>query len=200
LQTSEEEELDVPGRDLARAARKARRDQLLVEEVNDELVVFDLERRTVHLLNPVAAFVWRRCDGRTSVAQLASLLHAELGLPANDELILLALDELEKNHLLEEQGAASATTDSLSRRQMIRRLAAATGIGLMLPLVESLRPPAAEAAASTPGCQDQCGTRIDGEPVCEGVNPCPPNSNGPFCREETCPRGGSKYCACVAFA
>ena len=56
---------------------KARHDRLVVEAVSDELVVYDLDRGTVHLLNPVAALVWKHCDGRTTVAQLASLLHAE---------------------------------------------------------------------------------------------------------------------------
>src|SRR5437870_3077851 len=84
------------------AVVKARRDRLLVEDVRQELVVYDLERWTVHLLNPVAALVWRCCDGRTTVARLAALLRDELELSANEDLVLLALDELESKHLLEE--------------------------------------------------------------------------------------------------
>jgi hypothetical protein len=131
------------------------------------------------------------------VAQLASLLHSELGLPANDELVLLALDELEKNNLLAEKGAASTTTDSLSRRRMIRRLAAATGIGLMLPVIESLRPPPAEAAASQPGHKDECGSRINGQPVCTGF--CDTARQEMFCTELK-DKSGRKYCGCVAVA
>jgi Coenzyme PQQ synthesis protein D (PqqD) len=174
---------------------RARHDQLLVEELGDELVVYDLERGEVHLLNPAAAFVWRRCDGRTTVTRLASLLRAELGLPANDELVLLAREELEKNHLLEEKGAPSVTTDSLSRSQMIRRLAVATGIGLMLPVIESLNPPPAHAAASlTPPAGSQCGYKRLGKLVCEGG--CP---HGQTC-EKLKDEEGNYYCGCTAVA
>lgn len=127
----------------------AARQSLLVEEVNGELVVYDQDRGAAHLLNRVAAFVWRHCDGRTTVAQLAALLQDELGLPANDDVVLLALDDLENNHLLEDRQPAS-TTPRFSRRHAVKRAATAAGIGLSLPLIESLNAPPARAAASPP--------------------------------------------------
>jgi hypothetical protein len=156
---------------------KARHDQLLAEDVNDELVVYDLDRGTVHLLNPVAAFVWKRCDGRTTVAELATLLQAELDLLESEDVVLLALHELEDAQLLEEGGAASTATRAFSRRQMLARLGVAAGIGLTLPLIESMNPPPAYAAVSVfnPCSGQSCGRffgRCEGEPECPDSCTC----------------------------
>ena len=57
---------------------KARQNDLVVQEVFDELVIYDLERNQVHSLNPTAALVWQQCDGQTSPAQLADLYFEEV--------------------------------------------------------------------------------------------------------------------------
>ena len=46
---------------------KARRRELLESELTSERVVYDLDNHTAFALNDVAADVWRRCDGATSV-------------------------------------------------------------------------------------------------------------------------------------
>ncbi len=56
---------------------QARQDKLLVQEVGDELVVYDQKRHVAHSLNRTAALVWQNCDGQRTVADLAALL----GLP-----------------------------------------------------------------------------------------------------------------------
>ncbi len=38
-------------------------DGLLVEELGEDVVVYDLDRDQVHVLNPVAALVWKSSDG-----------------------------------------------------------------------------------------------------------------------------------------
>ena len=81
----------------------ARTESLLVEELSEETLVYDEERHKAHCLNPTAAFVWHHCDGQTSVSELARLLEDELGIPANEEVVWLALDRLERVHLLEER-------------------------------------------------------------------------------------------------
>ena len=61
------------------------RDEVLIEALGDELVVYDLVRHRAHCLNKSAALVWRHCDGKTTIAELAKLLQKELGLPDLDE-------------------------------------------------------------------------------------------------------------------
>ena len=53
---------------------RARQDELVVEELPDETLVYDLKRHEAHCLNRTSALAWRRCDGRTTVAEVAVLL------------------------------------------------------------------------------------------------------------------------------
>ncbi len=48
---------------------RARQDELVVEELSDETLVYDLKRHKANCLNRTAALVWQDCDGQTSVAQ-----------------------------------------------------------------------------------------------------------------------------------
>src|SRR5688500_19991928 len=73
----------------------ARTTDLIVEELGDELLVYDKESDRGHCLSPTAAAVWRRCDGRTP----AEGLSAQLGFDATT--VRQALDELTNIGLLE---------------------------------------------------------------------------------------------------
>ena len=78
----------------------ARREEILLEELGDELVIYDLQRHRVHQLNRTAALVWRCCDGHKTVAQLRKILQKEVSPAANDAIVYSALDRLGKAHLL----------------------------------------------------------------------------------------------------
>jgi hypothetical protein len=75
---------------------KARRSELITAELEGELLVYDRSSDKAHCLNETAAFVWARCDGRTSVANIAGLLERERKTPVSDEVVWFALDQLEK--------------------------------------------------------------------------------------------------------
>ena len=49
-----------------------RRADVNVRTVGDETVVLDRRRRRIHQLNATASFVWRRCDGRHAVDDIAA--------------------------------------------------------------------------------------------------------------------------------
>src|SRR5688572_13336501 len=97
----------------------ARKDGLLVQEIGEEVVVYDRERHVIHSLNQTAVLVWRHCDGQTSISDLAALLHRETQLPADEELVWLALARLSKARLLQEHVKRPTDTVSLPRRQLI---------------------------------------------------------------------------------
>lgn len=56
--------------------------------VDGEIVLYDPQRQTVHVLNATAAFVWERCDGTRTVTDLA----AELAAVYHDRRDDIALD------------------------------------------------------------------------------------------------------------
>src|SRR5258708_1930129 len=77
-----------------------RENGLLIRELPDELLVYDLERFQAHCLNALAALVWRSCDGKTAVEELSRRVRDTFGVSEPDHLVLLALEELHQAQLL----------------------------------------------------------------------------------------------------
>ena len=143
-----------------------RREGLVVTELQGEVLVYDLERHRAHCLNPTAATVFRRCDGRTTVRQIAAELHANGSRRASEAAVWLALERLDKAHLLEVPLLASSDATVLSRRELIRRAAVLSG--LLLPAVTSVIAPTPAEAAAT--CVANCTGKPFGTP-CSSTAP-----------------------------
>jgi len=154
-----------------------RRDGLVVKELPEEILVYDLERHKAHCLNPAAAVVFKHCNGERSVAELARLLRRELGASADQSWVHLALDRLGRAHLLEEGGRAREAR-GLSRREVLKR--AGVGLAAALPLVTSIVAPTPVEAAATCVLASACASKPDGTP-CSSTAPA-----GCFC---TCSGG-----------
>ena len=101
---------------------RSRQRGLIVDEVGDETIVFDEERREAHSLNRLASVVWRHCDGATSVPRLAELVGEELSLAVNERIVDYALDMLDGVHLMQEEN--DAAVEQVSRREVVRLAAA----------------------------------------------------------------------------
>lgn len=157
---------------------RARKEGLLVEELSDETLVYDRERHKAHCLNETAAFVWSRCDGQTGVKELARLLGVELGGPANEEVVWLALDRLREAHLLRKEEAEGSATPRYSRRELVKKLGR---IGLAVPMVVSIASPLAAQAGS---CITRAECRALVPPACNGQPVCGPPA-GKCCRPKT---------------
>lgn len=143
---------------------KARQDDLVVQELFEELVVYDLTRNQVHSLNPTAATVWQQCDGQTSPAQLAGRLQRELEPAQAEALVWLALDRLEKAELLEQRAARPGGV-RINRRQALRTLGISA---LLLPVVASMAAPAAAQSWTCPwGAPADVEVSIGGYTTCE---------------------------------
>ena len=171
---------------------RARRDELIVEKLPDETLVYDLERNKAHCLNRTSTLVWRRCDGRTTVADVAALLERELRIPADEAVVWMALDRLGSAHLLDEQVTLPADGALYSRREALRTLRRVAGISLLLPVVESIAAPLAAAQAS--GCVDvdTCEKvwifpMCQEQPICgEPGECCGPEGMPPECKKHGC--------------
>ncbi len=137
----------------------ARQDELVVEELPDETLVYDLKRHKARCLNRTAALVWRHCDGQTSVADVAALLEEQLATPTDEAVVWMALDRLGRAHLLGEPVTLPAERAQYSRREVLRTLRRVAGISLLLPVIESIVAPTAAHAAS-------CNTSCEGQPDC----------------------------------
>ncbi len=127
---------------------RAREDELVVEELPDETLVYDLKRHKARCLNRTAALVWRHCDGQTTVPELAALLGEQLATPTDEAVVWMALDRLGRAHLLSEPVTLPADRARYSRREVLRTLRRVAGISLLLPVIESIVAPRAAAQAS----------------------------------------------------
>ncbi len=128
--------------------RRLESDKLILEQLPDELMIFDPDRNKAFCLNPTAAFVWRHCDGKTTVAQMTDLLREHWNKPADEEVIWFALDLLAQDGLLAPSTALPAGA-GVTRRELLQKMG--TGAAMAVPLVTVLFVHPAEAhASSTP--------------------------------------------------
>ncbi len=147
---------------------RARREGLVVRPLPDELVVYDLERHEAHCLNRTAALVFQGADGRATVDDLADALRRELSVTDAKRLAWLALERLERAHLLDGAPPPPAGIAGHSRRDLLRRAGLAAAL---LPAVSSiLAPTAAEAAGTCVQGDAGCPGKDFGTP-CYGSNP-----------------------------
>jgi hypothetical protein len=128
-----------------------------------ELMVYDTERHKAHSLNRTAALIWRHCDGNTNVGELVTLLR-KLDLPADSDVVWLALSRLSKAHMLQEQ--PTRPPEGISRRQVMRKLGIVGGLSFLLPAITSIVAPTAaraESLALAGGCcqyEGSCSTTV----------------------------------------
>lgn len=125
---------------------RARHEELLIHELTDEVLVYDLRHHKAHSLNQTAALVWGRCDGERCVSDIAHLLEDELGTPVDEDVVWLALNQLERVGLLKERATRASETLTIRRRELIRKMGLAAAASL--PLVVSVVAPSAAQAAS----------------------------------------------------
>jgi hypothetical protein len=119
-----------------------------IERSADELLVLKEASLEAHALNQSAAAVYELCDSTTSKSEMAVEIHRRTGLPADEEIVDLALSELVETGLVMLDDAEPRP--AVTRRALVRRLALSSTLALMLPVVETVVVPPAEAQQHTP--------------------------------------------------
>ncbi|MGZ8847663.1 MAG: PqqD family protein [Pyrinomonadaceae bacterium] len=146
----------------------ARTDNLVIRQLDDETLVYDMVRDEAHCLNQTAALVWRHCDGKTTARRAARSLGKELDTAVDADLIWLAVKQLQRFHLVE----GAKKSPSVSRRDLVLKYAP---LALALPVIISIVAPRPVEAASCSGpcAQNEC----PGGCTCNGQNQCVPFNN-----------------------
>lgn len=122
----------------------ARKHDLVIQEVADEVLVYDLKTHQAHCLNQTAALVWKYCDGQKTVADITALVGQEAKI--DEPAVWLAVQRLGKAGLLEERVSLPAGNSRLGRREAIRRLG--IGSAVAVPIVMSIVAPTALAGCT----------------------------------------------------
>lgn len=146
----------------------ARQEGLVIQQMPDEVLVYDLERHKAHCLNLTAARVWQHCDGRTGVAQIARKLSQEFQTRVGEDVVYLALDQLGKDHLLAARVALPQPMKGVSRRELMRRVGLATAVAL--PVVISIMSPTAAQAVTCIASGAACSPTVV---CCSTLATCP---------------------------
>jgi hypothetical protein len=163
----------------------ARTDGLVINELTDEVLVYDLQSDKAHCLNRTAASVWKQCDGRSTAADIARRLSRQTAdgrtqerepgssptvregseirgqrsevrvPPLTEQVVGLALEQLSSYHLLEQRAFLPAGLPRISRREAIRL----AGIGaIALPIIVSISAPTPAQAGTCKSKNASCST------------------------------------------
>ena len=130
----------------------------VIRELDDETLVYDTGRDKAHCLNRTAALVWKQCDGSTTAKEALRSLNSAFGVPVDEDVIWLAVRQLERFHLVE----GSGKSPSVSRRALVLKYAPAA---LALPVIMSITAPTLAQISSCAGNGQTCGP----PPVLSGV-------------------------------
>lgn len=150
---------------------KARTSQLVTREVDGELLVYDRNSNQAHCLNSTAAMVWARCDGMTTVAEMAQLLEEEMKVAGGNEVVWFALEQLNKSDLLDD--SFMRPVQPMSRRALVMRMGVAAAV--TVPFIGSITAPTAAQAATCLPNGATCAVNAD---CCS--NNCVDNGRGVF--------------------
>lgn len=188
----------------------ARSEGLLIQSVRDETIAYDLETKEAHCLRPVAAFVFERCNGATSVANIAAASKNGFSRAITADEVADAVSQLEQIQLLEVPPLVVVDGDSgVSRRDMMRRIgyagaAATVGTGLVM----SITAPTALAACTGQqgGCSCTQNKDCASNHCCQAVSDkcnagcCTTTNNGTECKcnaDGTCNSPGNPTSCCM---
>jgi hypothetical protein len=135
----------------------SRKENIVVQELNDETLIYDLRLNRAFCLNRSSKMVWDACDGKTAVSEIAKVIKRKTGSLVDEDFVWLALDGLRSNNLLAKDVAINF--GGLSRREVIKRVGRASVVAI--PLVTGIFAPRAAHALSVSACRSAPGSGLN---------------------------------------
>ena len=123
-----------------------REDGLILRDLDDEVLVYDQERDKALCLNQTVALVWKNCNGKRSIAEIAQRMQAELKAPVETNVVWYAIEQLDKYHLLRDSIPLPDELVTMSRRDFLKKVGIATAVAV--PAILSITLPTPAQAAS----------------------------------------------------
>lgn len=162
----------------------ARKDALVIQQLPDEMLVYDQRAEKAHSLNRAASLIWQHCDGQLTIGGLAEVVGQELQAPVDTQYVWYGLRQLADTGLLQDAVIQPVAMAGLSRRQFLRKLGIATA-ATMVPVILSIKAPTPEAAAYAPspkGLVPYGGRCGGGKPCAPGLQCLPGPTGALICR------------------
>ena len=124
----------------------SRQSDILVQDLEDELLIYDLRINKAFCLNQTSALVFQFSDGAKTVSEISELMSQKLGILVSEDFVWLALQDLEKENLLGKSKELTDILANLSRREMVKKVGLASMVAL--PIIASVIAPSPAAAQS----------------------------------------------------
>ena len=146
----------------------SRQSNIVVQELENEILIYDLNNNKAFCLNETSSSVYQFCDGKNSVAEISDLVSIKLKTLISEDLIQLALKGFQMNNLLENGDEIGDHFAGLSRREVVKMFGLASMVAL--PFIASIVAPTSANAASV-----SCSCSSPGD--CVVMTSCPSTVN-----------------------
>lgn len=128
---------------------------IVIQELPDEVLVFDAGSNRLFCLNRTISEVWKLADGSRNIRQISQAMSESFGANVDETFVLFALEELSRENLLVEAVSAAKPEKEVSRRDVLRRIGLASMIAL--PVITAISAPqSAHAASACPTVGTAC--------------------------------------------
>ena len=140
----------------------SRTQKLIVQELDDELLIYDLETNKAFCLNKTASLILNECDGKKTIEEACQNLSRKLKTEIDENIVWMALGQLKKRSLLMEDNK-TVKIPEINRRQLVK---SGLALGVALPLITMIVAPTAVMAQSCTAPRGTC--TLSGE-CCSGT-------------------------------
>ena len=128
--------------------RNIRCDQITIQEIDSETLIYDERTHNAWCLNQVSAVIWQLCDGQLTLSEIADRASADLQQAVNEDIVGITVQELLEKGLLTPDSVESSA-QAISRRAMITK--AGLGAAALMPVIAALTAPPAVAQSGSVG-------------------------------------------------
>ncbi len=152
----------------------ARQSDIIVQNLDNELLIYNLKTNQAYSLNETSALIYQLCDGNRTIDQIVDEVNKQLKHKVNTDFVWYAIYHLQQNDLISETKPMKSGFEGISRREAVRKVGLATLA--VLPFITMVTAPKAAAASSTCQIGDPCSNPSD---CCfeQGII-CPSNGSG----------------------
>jgi hypothetical protein len=117
----------------------SRQSNIVVQELENEILIYDLNNNKAFCLNETSSLVYQFCDGQHSVTEISHLMSIKLKTLISEDFIWLALKSFRKDNLLENGDEINDHFAGLTRREIVKKVGLTSIVAF--PLVASLVAP-----------------------------------------------------------
>lgn len=147
----------------------SRKKNIVVQELSDEVLIYDLGTDKAFCLNETSAVIWQMCDGTKTVSEISRAAGKKLNAPISEDFVWLALELLKKDKLVNDE--FKSVFEGMTRREVIRKVGLVSMVAL--PVVASIIAPSSVHAQS-----GTCLCSAPGDCVTQTTCPSTVNCNG----------------------